>query len=106
MRSMRTQLLGAMGALILLGAGAAAQAQDAAPPPAGAGGGHVPIEQRFQSADANGDGHLTRDEAQAKLPMVYKNFDTIDSGKKGYVTLADVKAWMAARRASRAQPTQ
>jgi hypothetical protein len=55
-------------------------------------------EQRFKAADKDGDGKLTRDEARAGMPRVHSNFDKIDTGKLGFVTLAQVKAAMAAAR--------
>jgi len=55
------------------------------------------IEERFKAADKDGDGKLTRDEAEAGMPRVAKNFDQIDKDHKGYVTLEDIKAAMAAR---------
>lgn len=67
------------------------------------------ITERFASADANHDGKLTREEADAKMPMVARNFDQIDKSHKGYVTLEDVQAFsrerMAERRAMKAGTT-
>ncbi|WP_139826456.1 EF-hand domain-containing protein, partial [Derxia lacustris] len=47
------------------------------------------LEQRFARADTDHDGQLTRAEAAA-MPRVRDNFDAIDSGKTGAVTLAVV----------------
>jgi EF hand len=64
------------------------------------------MTERFAAADVNHDGKLTREEAEAKMPMVAKNFDQIDTTHKGYVTLDDIQAFsrekMAARRAAKA----
>jgi Ca2+-binding EF-hand superfamily protein len=49
------------------------------------------MRERFAAADKNGDGQLTRDEANGKMPRVYDNFQTIDQGKKGYVTFQDIE---------------
>jgi len=51
------------------------------------------LESRFNAADANHDGRLTREEAKGKMPRVAQNFDAIDAQKNGYVTLDDIKAY-------------
>jgi len=61
------------------------------------------LKKRFAAADANGDGKLTKDEANGKMPRVYQNFDAIDKNKKGYVTLEEIFAYGAERSASRPQ---
>jgi Ca2+-binding EF-hand superfamily protein len=67
------------------------------------------MTERFAAADANHDGKLTRDEAEAKMPMVARNFDQIDKAHKGYVTLDEIQAFtrerMAERRAAKAGTT-
>jgi EF hand len=64
------------------------------------------ITERFAAADTNHDGKLTREEAEANMPMVARNFDQIDKTHKGYVTLDDIQAFsrekMAARHAAKA----
>ena len=55
------------------------------------------LEERFLAADKNSDGKLTLAEAQKGMPKIAKGFDTIDTDKKGYVTLSDIKAMMASR---------
>lgn len=50
------------------------------------------VRDRFTTADANGDGQLSRDEAKAGMPRVFERFDEIDSGGKGFVTLDDLRA--------------
>ena len=59
------------------------------------------LQKRFAAADANADGQLTRDEAKGKMPMVYKHFDDIDAAHKGFVTLADIRAYAMAQRAAK-----
>jgi Ca2+-binding EF-hand superfamily protein len=59
--------------------------------------------KRFNAADTNGDGKLTREEAKAGMPAVYKHFDEIDRDKKGYVTIADIAARAAARRKAKGE---
>jgi CubicO group peptidase (beta-lactamase class C family) len=96
------------GALIcgLVGAFASvASAQQAAPaaPQGGASGQQrnpaeraARLEQRFKEANKKGDGKLTLAEAEAGMPLVAKHFAEIDNNKKGYVTLDEIKAAMAA----------
>ena len=50
------------------------------------------IDARFAAADKNQDGKLTLEEAQQGMPKVAANFDKIDTQKRGYVTLDQIKA--------------
>jgi hypothetical protein len=50
------------------------------------------FDKRFADADTNGDGKLSREEAQAKMPRVAQRFDQIDTGKTGLATKAQVWA--------------
>ena len=59
------------------------------------------LQKRFAAADLNKDGKLTREEAQAKMPMVYKNFDAIDTSKSGAITAGDIGAFMASKKGAR-----
>jgi Ca2+-binding EF-hand superfamily protein len=61
------------------------------------------LMERFHQADANGDGHLTRDEAQKGIPRVYEHFSEIDSDHKGYVTLDQITAFMESHPGLRAR---
>lgn len=54
-------------------------------------------EQRFKSVDANGDGRLTRDEAQKGMPGVARHFEQIDANQDGVVTMEELKAAHKAR---------
>ena len=47
---------------------------------------------RFKKCDTNKDGKLTREEAKGCMPRVYEHFSFIDSGNKGYVTVAEIQA--------------
>jgi Ca2+-binding EF-hand superfamily protein len=49
------------------------------------------IGKRFEAADTNHDGALSRDEAKS-MPMVLEHFDEIDANKDGKVTLDEIKA--------------
>jgi Ca2+-binding EF-hand superfamily protein len=50
------------------------------------------IAERFAKCDVNKNGKLTREEAKDCMPRIYNNFDYIDSGNKGYVTVAEIQA--------------
>ena len=53
--------------------------------------------ERFKKADANGDGRLTREEAQKGTPQLARDFDRIDANKDGVVTLEELEAARKAR---------
>ena len=59
------------------------------------------LQKRFDAADTNKDGKLTRQEAQAKMPKVYKNFDAIDASHAGSISLADIETFVASKKGSR-----
>lgn len=90
--------------LVVAFGSASAAAQTATPPDAQQM--RAKLTERFTAADANHDGKLTREEADAKMPMVARNFAQIDKAHKGYVTLEDIQAFsrdkMAERRAAKA----
>jgi Ca2+-binding EF-hand superfamily protein len=50
------------------------------------------IAERFAKCDTNHDGKLTKEEADGCMPRIYSNFSYIDSGNKGYVTVAEIQA--------------
>ena len=58
--------------------------------------------ERFKKADANGDGKLTKAEADAGMPMVARNFDALDTNKDGFVTPDEIRAGMEQRRQAKA----
>ncbi len=75
------------GAFILAAAApfsALAQSAPNLPPPPS---NQAEVEARFKAADKNGDGKITREEAEAGLPRVAMVWDKIDVDKKGYITL-------------------
>ena len=59
------------------------------------------LESRFKAADANGDGFVTKDEANGKMPFLYQHFSEIDSAGKGQVSLDELKAYVADRMSKR-----
>jgi EF hand len=86
MRSVLVSLL--LAALVLPGLAAAQSSGDSGAP----GKGQKFIE-RFKKADTNGDGKLSRAEAEAGgMKMVARNFDAIDTNKDGFVTPAEIRA--------------
>ncbi len=91
MRSSKFSVLLATALLVGVAMGAQAAATDADP------GKLQKLEQRFKAANKAGDGKLTPEEAKAGMPFVGKHFDQIDKDHKGYVTMADIKAALAAR---------
>lgn len=91
--------LRALSIVGLLALGTAAQAQ--APNAARMEKARTELQKRFDAADTNKDGKLTREEAQAKMPKVYKNFDAIDAGHAGTISLADIETFVVSKKGSR-----
>ncbi len=55
------------------------------------------LADRFQKANVTHDGHLTKDEAvAARWPTVTRNFDSMDIGHNGYITIDDIQTWRKA----------
>ncbi len=79
---------------------ASAATPSAAATPAPARHGRT-LQERFDEANTTHDGHLTREQARAKMPAVARDFDAIDTGHHGYVTVDEIKAHAAQRRAER-----
>ncbi len=59
-------------------------------------------KQKFIAADTNGDGKLSREEAQA-MPHIAKHFDAIDLNHDGYIAPDEMRAARERRKAARAQ---
>jgi hypothetical protein len=55
------------------------------------------IDQKAKAADKNGDGKLTKAELEAGMPRIAKGFDMMDADRKGYVSLDQIKIFVAAR---------
>ncbi|MBV8271175.1 MAG: calcium-binding protein [Cupriavidus sp.] len=91
--SHRLAATGAAIALLLMSATVSAQPQQ----PMNAQEAKAKFTEKFNAADADHDGKLTRDEAQASMPEVAKDFDKIDAKKKGYVTQKQIGAYYAAK---------
>lgn len=56
------------------------------------------VEARFKAADKNGDGKVTREEAEQGLPRVAMAWEKIDVDKKGYITLEQLQVIAANNR--------
>ncbi|MDY0012917.1 MAG: hypothetical protein RBS40_08515 [Rhodocyclaceae bacterium] len=59
------------------------------------------LKARFLAADANGDGRLTKAEAEGRMPFVHRNFEKIDTAGQGAVSLADLEGFAARALAER-----
>ena len=57
----------------------------------------VRMDERFRKADADGNGTLSRSEAEKGMPMLARRFDTIDANKDGQVTRDELAAVRKAR---------
>ena len=53
------------------------------------------LEARFNAADKNHDGKLSKAEAEAGMPRVAQAFDKIDVDHTGFITLAQIEAFVA-----------
>jgi len=92
--------------------GGSQQGPYGAPAPGGPGAGVPPpppgaypssdrgLAQRFAAANVTNDGRLTRDQAATGMPVVARNFDTIDVDQKGY---PPALFWPARRSAANAR---
>lgn len=56
------------------------------------------VTARFNAADKNGDGKVTKEEAEAGLPRVAMAWEKIDVDKKGYITLEQLQVIAANNR--------
>ena len=95
----RNALRATLAAILVAGAALTANAQPM-------GGNQVEealtvMHQRFESADSNHDGRISREDARDRMPFVYRNFDAIDTEHKGYVTMAQIEAYAARQGMSR-----
>ena len=76
------------------------QPATAAAPSSSAGPGHRrTMQERFDAANTTHDGHLTLEQARAgRMNAVVRDFADIDTAKRGYVTLDEIKAHQKAVR--------
>ena len=59
------------------------------------------FEERFKQADTDGDGALSRVEAEKGMPRLSRRFDAIDADKDGRVTREEIEAARKARASRR-----
>lgn len=50
------------------------------------------MEDRLRAADSNGDGLISKPEADAKLPRIAKNFAKLDLNRDGVLSPDELKA--------------
>jgi hypothetical protein len=91
--------------LCIVSAAASAQGLPAAPATAPATNERMAralsqLQTRFAQANTTHDGKLTREQAQAGMPMVAQHFDAIDTQHAGFVTLAQIEDFMRERAAA------
>ena len=60
---------------------------------------HQRAQERFRQADKNGDGALSKAEAEAGMPRLAKDFAAIDANKDGKITPEELRAYGAKRHA-------
>ena len=85
----------------LLAASAASIAFAEAPADAPKGERAHKMHERFKAADKDGDGKISREEANAALPRIARNFDAIDTNKDGFVTKEELRAYHEKNAAAR-----
>jgi Ca2+-binding EF-hand superfamily protein len=56
------------------------------------------FNEKFDAADINHDGFLTRDEAAKSLPHIAKHFDAIDIDHDGKLSRQEIAQFLAAKR--------
>lgn len=54
------------------------------------------FDQMFKAVDADGDGLISRQEAELKTPVMFDNFDVIDTNRDGGLSKKEIKAFTAA----------
>jgi hypothetical protein len=70
-------------------------------PPTGEHHGRRSAAEHFADANTTHDGRLTLDQATSGYKSIAKSFNQIDVAHHGYVTMDDIKAWRAAKKAAR-----
>ena len=54
----------------------------------------APLRDRFDAADADGDGALSRDETARGMPELEASFDTIDTDRNALVSAAEASSYL------------
>jgi len=68
------------------------------------GAGEGGFAEHFRRADADGDGALTKAEAENALPRLGAKFDRIDANRDERLTPDELRRYFDARRAARGKP--
>lgn len=92
---------------LLLVSGAVAAAESSVPQRANPQQRQQRAEQwkaRWEQADANHDGMLSRDEAQQVMPKLAQRFDRMDANGDGQLTSEELRAAFKARKDRRQRP--
>ena len=55
-------------------------------------------DERFKHADTNGDGKISKAEAEKGAPRLAKKFDAIDTNKDGQLTQEELRAYRESKR--------
>ena len=56
------------------------------------------MSERFSKADADGNGALSRLEAEKSMPGLAREFDAIDANRDGHATPREIMAWRTQKR--------
>jgi len=59
------------------------------------------LRERFKQADQDNDGTLTREEAELRMPSLFKHFDEMDTDNDGVINVDEVLAAQAKMREQR-----
>jgi len=51
-------------------------------------------QQKFETADADGDELLSRDEVEAGLPELFPRFETVDTDHNGMISSAELSSYL------------
>ena len=70
------------------------------------GAGEGGFAEHFRRADTDGDGALTRAEAEKALPRLGAKFDRIDANRDARLTPDELRRYFDARRAARGKPAE
>lgn len=71
-----------------------------------AGGNSAKFDQMFKAVDANGDGLISKQEAELKAPAMAENFAAIDTNHDGGLSKNEIKAFTAALEKKRREFSQ
>lgn len=54
-------------------------------------------QKMIETADSDGDGQLSRAEAKANFPILWRNFDQVDTDNSGKLSLDEIKVFVQQR---------